>query len=136
MEQLIGTKIKKIYISDYKVVFKTNKGDFGFGTYGDCCSSTYIHDFIGVENLLKNGEVKMIENIFDIDKEHTEIEKVDAESTSWYGVRIVTEDPDFGEVSAVLSFRNESNGYYGGSLEPFDSLVKGLKEIKGDWLND
>jgi hypothetical protein len=30
------------------------------------------------------------------------------------GLEIVTDDPKFGEVTSVFSFRNDSNGYYGG----------------------
>ena len=35
-----------------------------------------------------------------------------------YGYRIASDHPTWGEVTAVMSFRNDSNGYYGGELVP------------------
>ena len=66
----------------------------------------------------------------------------DDELTRCYGYEIVTEHPTFGEVTCVFSFRNDSNGYYGGSLvgplgakdTSWDGVIDGAPVIKGDVL--
>src|SRR3990167_2259983 len=99
MENLVGKIIKKIFIDDEYLVFETDSGKVAYTLGGDCCSRSYFHDFIGVKNLLKNGKVKAVEEIDLVEKEHTEKEKGDKEETSWYGYRIITESPEFGEMS-------------------------------------
>lgn len=46
------------------------------------------------------------------------------------GYRLTTVHPKFGEVSSVFSFRNVSNGYYGGWIEPVDLDVTKADQIK------
>lgn len=141
MKELIGKKIKKIFMDGEYLKFQTDKGDVLYQVTGDCCSVSYFHDFIGVENLLKNGEVKSVEPIDMSTLEATDRKKCckkceESECLSYYGFRITTEDPKFGEVSSVLSFRNDSNGYYGGSLDVANSVPEDLPEIEKDWIND
>ena len=82
-----------------------------------------FYDFLGVKKLLNNGAVVSFEDIelhpSDIIEENGDQKdkKSYQESIQVYGYRIVTVDPILGEVSSVFSFRNYSNGYYGGSLE-------------------
>lgn len=133
---LVGKRVKKVFIDDDCLVFETDKGNIGYVVEGDCCSRSYFHDFIGVKNLF-GKEVKAVEEI-EVDKSHTKKEAEEKEETQWYGYRIITEDAIFGEMSSVFSFRNESNGYYGGMITELDPEPKigALKELKEDWLND
>ena len=133
MKEIIGKKINKIFIDSTYLRFETDHGSFSYKVSGDCCSSSYFHDFIGVEKLLKNGEIKLVEEI-EMD-EVTDADD-DQDCVQAYGYRLTTEDEKFGEVSSVLSFRNESNGYYGGSMGLVDSSPENLPEITTDWIND
>jgi len=120
IDDLIGKKIKRIFINEEFLKFGTDQGDFTYTVGGDCCSESVFYDFIGVKKLLKNGAVKAV-SIIELTDEEIEIyEKSDKknyqESISIYGFSLTTEDPIFGEVTSVFSFRNYSNGYYGGDM--------------------
>lgn len=80
--------------------------------YGDCCSHTWIESI--------DNEAALKGKVFEID----EIDMPDLGSVgtpyhpcvdcvSYYGLRIVTENGH-----CVIDYRNDSNGYYGGWLEP------------------
>ena len=57
--------------------------------------------------------------------------------TPVYGYKIVTAHPVFGEVTSVLSFRNSSNGYYGGWMDRTgDVRTEGLQRITEDFTGD
>lgn len=133
-KELLGKKINKIFINGEYLKFETDKGDVYFQVEGDCCSHSYFYDFEGVERLLNNGEVKSFEEIPDMPQP----KQPEYDAIAAYGYRITTEDKKFGEVSSVLSFRNESNGYYGGSMELTDSIpaTEEMQEIKKDWKCD
>lgn len=96
--------------------FETDDGTFLFSVSGDCCSTSKFYDFYGVKNLLNNGkitEVKQVELNPDLEKD---INKFD-ESIQVYGYQFTTVSERFGEMTSVFSFRNYSNGYYGGELD-------------------
>jgi len=138
-KQLKNKIVKQVFINDKRLVLQTDQGDFTFLVYGDCCSDSYFHDFLGADKIIghKIIYVEKIE-LKEDEKKHTKSELENSEVTEWYGYRIVVEHPDFGEVSATLSFRNESNGHYGGWMELYDenTSIEGLKEVKVNWLND
>lgn len=137
--KLVGKKILKIFINEQYLKFETDQGAVCYFVEGDCCSTSYFHDFVGVEKLLKNGVVKSFKSI-DVIPEDLEYDekKPDSEyddSIQVYGYEIVTEDPQFGDVTSVLAFRNSSNGYYGGSMEYTKTIADGndMAEIMQDW---
>lgn len=135
LEKLVGQTITNIWMSHDYLVFEFATGNRqAYSVYGDCCSYSYFYDFLGVEKLLNNGAVistKQIDLDTPDDKDALQGEYVQA-----YGFEIVTEDPLFGQVTSVLSFRNDSNGYYGGTMiecsAPND--LTGLKHIVQDEL--
>jgi len=136
LEKLVGKKIQKIFMNDEYLRFETDAGNFHYTVYGDCCSNSYFHDFVGVEKLLKNGKVLSTRQI-DLDLSAEEkLDKEDYEEIQCYGFELVTEDPEFGEVTSIMSFRNSSNGYYGGSLESTFNSPTDLPELLTDWLGD
>jgi hypothetical protein len=55
-----------------------------------------------------------------------------------YGFEIVTTDPKFGDVTSVFSFRNDSNGYYGGNLYQMDRIGDSMpsRELTDDFLGE
>ncbi len=113
MNDLVGKKIEHIFMNSDSLRFNTDQGDFTYGVEGDCCSGSYFYDFTGVNKLL--GYI--VKSIEEIDIEDNGQDHEGHESLSFYGYRFITEDPEFGEVSSVMSFRNDSNGYYGGWLD-------------------
>jgi len=128
---LVGKTILKIFMNEDNLKFETDQGNVVFFVYGDCCSESVFYDFYGVENLIgkKVKEVKEVELKTD--------ERMDAkryqEDVKVYGYTITTENPTWGDVTSVFSFRNYSNGYYGGSLELEEDINKVvLPEITKD----
>lgn len=143
MEYLIGKKILKIFLNEDYLKFVTDKGVLIYSVYGDCCSYSVFYDFYGVKNLLNNGEVIAIKEVPLEVNEATDTKKYQ-ESISAYGYQITTKNEQFGEMTSVISFRNYSNGYYGGSLnspttidkevlpEIFDDVVDTSKSEKNE----
>lgn len=130
LDSLLGRTIRAIYMGEEALVFVTDAQSVAFTVSGDCCSHSYFYDFYGVRNLLDNGPVIAWEAV-DLDpsdpgyvtkgNKDNRAGDYGADQVVCYGYRFTTVHPLFGEVSSVFSFRNDSNGYYGGSLE--DSAV-------------
>lgn len=130
LQDLVGKKIQKVFINEDYLKFETDDGNFVFTTDADCCSQSVFYDFIGVKKLLENGKVVSVR---EIDLIPVEDKKNYQESIQAYGFEIVTENEKFGEQTSVFSFRNYSNGYYGGNLaDAQDQEV--LPEITDDVL--
>ncbi|WP_407107262.1 hypothetical protein [Rhodococcus aetherivorans] len=135
IRRLVGRTIKRIYMNEDYLKFETDLGNVVFSVYGDCCSHSYFHDFIGLEKLLKGNPVVSVRPIgLNESDSKVPVNRNDSDVISCYGFEIVTEDTRFGEVTSVFSFRNSSNGWYGGSLEnaPDDTVV--LPKVTGDVL--
>jgi hypothetical protein len=113
MKRLIGRIIHKITMGESptcqrdSITFHTDDGDFVYDAYGDCCSTSYIHE-ISDRHVLNGHKVINI-----VQHEADEFRDVGtAESLQVYNYDIVTN-----KGTCTIDFRNESNGYYGGSLE-------------------
>lgn len=117
---IIGANVNGILMSEDRLTFQTDKGLIEYEVEGDCCSHSYFFDFYGVKHLLDNGPVTAFESV-DLspgDPGYVDPDvEIDYEYIRCYGYRLTTEHPTFGPVSSVVSFRNSSNGYYGGSME-------------------
>jgi hypothetical protein len=137
---LVGKKILRIFVDQDHLRFQTDHGVITYEVSGDCCSQSVFYDFIGVRKLLDNGPVISAK---EIELKETDIEKSketfcdekdengDHECIQVYGFEIVTEDPKFGEVTSVFSFRNYSNGYYGGDMSK-SSFTGEIPELTED----
>lgn len=111
---LIGKTISDVKIADDKeaLLFVTNEGDVIVKTDADCCSHTWIEN-IQLPALGLPAKVLSVDDSYFESKEDGEL-KI-------YGCTIKT---DKGEI--VIEYRNESNGYYGGSLSwPDDKYFYG-----------
>ena len=110
---LLGKTITKVTVSKNRedIVLETTTGPVKLTTYSECCSHTWIEDLDDPDALLGTvTEVRNLDmpNLGDIDgKHHTGVDSV-----SYYGLKITTE-----KGRCTIDFRNDSNGYYGGSLE-------------------
>lgn len=124
-KSLIGKTVEKIYMNEEYLTFVTDDGNVSFTVDADCCSYSYFFDFYGVANLL-GKKVTAFESV-DLGPGDPGYRKETfgdgdgyvpgGECIQVYGFRITTEHPLFGDVTAIFSFRNDSNGYYGGWLE-------------------
>lgn len=120
IKDLIGKSVKKIFLNTEYLKFETDDGDFTYTVTGDCCSHSFFYDFYGVKNLLENGKVIDVKEV-ELSPERM-IPKPENDSLQFYGYQITTKSKDFGEVTSVFSFRNDSNGYYGGSLDKTENI--------------
>lgn len=123
LKELVGSKIQRIFFNENYLKFETDRGNFIYGVEGDCCSTSMFYDFIGVRKLLSQNIVTQVEaidlyanDIVECDHEKQDRKSSDSE-IQVYGYKITTLDPIWGEVTSVVSFRNYSNGYYGGWME-------------------
>ena len=82
--------------------------------YGDCCSSTWIEAIDDPESLrgrvLNVEEIEMPESV----QRPTPLCPY-PDVVAFYGLKVTTENG-----RAVIEYRNNSNGYYGGSLRLVD----------------
>ena len=113
---LIGKRIVKVWLADDKQAMK-------FDVEGaepiiakvdaDCCSFTWIESFDAPTALL--GVVQAIENLDMPDlgngKEQTRDKDTEGDVIAYYGCKITTD-----KGACVIDYRNDSNGYYGGSI--------------------
>lgn len=105
---LNGRIITSVNIAEDKqaIQFMTTDGPVMARCDGDCCSYTWIEHIENVAALI-DARVTFAE---DIDMPDIG-DMPDREVVSYYGLKIVTD-----KGTAILDYRNESNGYYGGCL--------------------
>lgn len=120
LTRLVGKKVLKVYMNKDFLRFDTDSGPIVFRVEGECCSSSYFYDFYGVKNLLKNGPVTEVKGVLLDELKVRSLEgsgDVGGDLVQVYGYQITTVSEEWGEMTSVFSFRNYSNGYYGGSIE-------------------
>jgi hypothetical protein len=109
---LIGSTITEVWINGnqkYMRFVNTEGVNFDFMVDGDCCSESWFADIFGFDKLL-GFKITLTEVIYlDENVYNTSDGRGRQDYDKVYGFRIITE----GGV-AVISFRNSSNGYYGG----------------------
>lgn len=109
MEQniLVGKTLLGILIAEdgQALLFRTPEGDIKALCDADCCSYTWVESV----SLPARGFPAIVQSVEDIEL-NTDADTRDGE-LDFYGLKIVT---DNGEI--IIDYRNESNGYYGGSL--------------------
>jgi hypothetical protein len=118
---LVGRTVTAVRIDEDDLIFETTEGPVGFRVEGDCCSTSFFYDLIGLDKL-RGNKVVAVNSIEDENRltEPTTEEYEQAECLAVYGYEFVSEHPEFGEVTTVVSFRNDSNGYYGGWMEQLE----------------
>ena len=106
MKELIGKKILKIELNDNNNIMIFTLEDFskvGYQAEGDCCSSSWFNGINGVQNLLG---AEVLDYVTKVEREENDGE------IRYYGFTLMTS-----KGSCDIDFRNDSNGYYGGSCE-------------------
>ena len=121
--QLVGKKIVGVDLADDKkaVRFRLSGGEEIVAKCdAECCSRTYIEDI----NLPVQGLPAIVLSVDDVGLSYNEVrtDDLDDDVTQFYACKIATTS---GEI--LIEYRNESNGYYGGSLAwPGDSFYGGV----------
>lgn len=107
---LPGRKVTGVFRdqSNETIWFDTDKGPIVFVTGGDCCSQTWIAHISGVDALLGSTVGK----VEDIDMPDADDDMEGRDCVRFYGMQMTTDKGIF-----LVEYRNESNGYYGGSLD-------------------
>ena len=135
LKDLVGKKINKVFINEMYLKFETDGGNFVYEVTGDCCSYSFFYDFYGVKNFLEGGKVTEVKEV-ELDPTDLFVVPDKGDVTAVYGFAITTapkENDYYGERTSVFSFRNESNGYYGGSIDKVEDREV-LPEITDDVL--
>lgn len=104
---LIGKVIKEIKIAQDReaLLFITEDGEIRAKVDGDCCSCSWIENV----DLPVNGFPATVTAAEDILM--PDLGNGDAECRQYYGYKLTTDKGDI-----VIDYRNDSNGYYGGSI--------------------
>jgi len=137
MKELIGKTIRQILVSNDQqilVFFCDYRNFVAYEADGDCCSESWFADITGVEALI-HCKVESVEEM-PMEGYNVEDGRCRQDSDEAYGYKIKTN-----RGYADIVFRNSSNGYYGGTLIPWDfdfmreevRTSKDFEEIKKDW---
>lgn len=108
---LIGKTITGVEIAEDRLAlrFLLSDGEMVAQADADCCSYTWI-EHVELPALGFPAQVISVEDLEMPEQPESTFHK-DADSLKFYGCKIAT---DRGEI--VIDYRNDSNGYYGGSL--------------------
>jgi uncharacterized protein (TIGR02996 family) len=112
-ESLIGRTIKQVRFDSNGdcLMIDTDSGSIRYEVEGDCCSESWFYRFLNPENLINEKLLFVMEGRTD------DIDPDDGlgrqESESIYGYSLVT-----AKGICEITFRNSSNGYYGGWMAP------------------
>lgn len=132
---LVGKTIRHIYMDGGDLVFDIgDEESIAYTVEGDCCSHSYFYDFLGIEHLLNNGPIIEQGTSGDVSLTGAGWDEEGYEDVKVYGYKLVTEHPEFGPVTSVMSFRNASNGYYGGWMRRCHPPTTLPPEVKADVL--
>ena len=113
IDKLLGREVTGFALSNDSETLSLSFRDGGSAdlvTEGDCCSTTWIESIDTPEYL--KGTIQAIENIDMPSLGNTPTPKRGyVDEVQYYGLKITTD-----KGSAVIDYRNDSNGYYGGSI--------------------
>lgn len=110
MHVLIGKKLLSVFLDSAKhnIKFVCEGGEVTAQCDADCCSHTWVEN-VSLPALGLPATVLSVEDLDGLPEDKWDEDQCGL--TQFYGLKIVT---DRGEL--LLDYRNESNGYYGGSL--------------------
>jgi hypothetical protein len=104
-KDLKNKKIQSIIWDEQNIIFNTQNGPVEYEAYGDCCSSSFIES-LDNEEIFKDS---VLESVEAVSGDQKDIDDYYVHKWTFYKFKT-----DKG--MCTLSFRNESNGYYDGSL--------------------
>ena len=109
VHQLVGKTLTGVKLASDKkaILFQTTEGEVVARCDAECCSNTWIE---GIENTIGSFPA-VVTAAGDIEGGLPQTEEHGDDVIQFYGFKVST---DKGVL--VIDYRNESNGYYGGSL--------------------
>lgn len=116
---LVGKTLIGIKLAEDKeaIRFDTAEGQIVVRVDADCCSHTWVESI----ELPAHGFPALVSAVQDLSMPDLG-SPGDGDEIAYYGCKIVTDKGDI-----VIDYRNESNGYYGGSLSwPGDHFYGGV----------
>ncbi len=116
MKELINSVVSSVEINRDKTLikFNTDKGSFTYYTYGDCCSNSWMEHVSGLNELIGHEVISTSE--VDLDR----VLELDEYGYTDNCLEIYNSIACTAKGRFVIEYRNESNGYYGGSLDLVD----------------
>ena len=133
---IVGKTITAIRFNEDTLIIEFGDEYISLGVMGDCCSSSYFYDFYGVDKIIG----KKVTGFSNIELDPTDLKAHDDDDDDVikvYGYKITCEPNDdyfSTSATAVFSFRNSSNGYYGGSLENGVDYSETVPKIEKDTI--
>jgi hypothetical protein len=104
------------------IKFQTSTGDFAFEAEGDCCSQSWFENISGASEFDRPRLCLNVEAVKMKQKKTSKyLTKTYVDHMKTYGEKIICEGAQL-----FLEYRNNSNGYYGGSLRRCT--------LDGDWV--
>lgn len=135
---LVGKTLTGLKIADDRqaLLFQTTDGDMVVQVDADCCSYTWVEHI----ELPALGLPALVTDVEELDLPDADAAKpssfhppAESDHLAFYGCKISTDRGDI-----VIDYRNDSNGYYGGSLswpgDHFYGGVHGQNVSKQNWV--
>lgn len=135
MKKLWKEGISNIYVNETQLVFDTYNGAIIYTVQGDCCSHSYWAEIMHPEAIL-NHRIVGIEELESLEGEAT-TQEVD----TIYGYKLKS-DKAGGLNNCIITFRNSSNGYYGGCCDGgeiadiHDVPLENYKHVTSNYVAD
>lgn len=127
--ELVGKKIIGLYGDKYTIQFELENGTLEYTAEGDCCSTSWFEHIYGVDALIGKVVYSAYAINLDVLENQDRSEDLDDRKIKQYGYRLTTPKGFF-----EIDMRNESNGYYGGSISsPRELKLPTLPKIKEDF---
>jgi uncharacterized protein (TIGR02996 family) len=109
---LVGRTVRQVkFNGDHLLTLLTDEGPIGYRAEGDCCSWSWYYRILNPENLIDQKVVAVSEGRTD------DVDPNDGlgqqEDDQVYGYCLMT-----AKGATEITFRNSSNGYYGGWIKP------------------
>lgn len=104
---LVGKVLTGVKLADDQkaILFQTTEVDIVAKCDADCCSRTWVEHI----DLPARGFPATVLNVEDLEL-NSDLDDQNGE-LAFYGCKVTTDNGDL-----IIDYRNESNGYYGGSL--------------------
>lgn len=145
LQELVGKKIIEIRMNKDNdlLIFTTDDATaplYAYGLESECCSNSYFYEINGID-ALRNEIVTAVNGLlWNENPEKCDNKEEEEEVTCTYGNQIITQ-----KGRCDIIFRNESNGWYGGTMEFIDlskkeplrfSEIYSLKNLYEEWIKD
>ena len=110
-DMVAGKAYSRIMVSDYQMALQHESGWILLDTEAECCSDTWFAEVIKAKDIM-GKTIKQVEELRLHECEVKDDGRGSQDVDLIYGYKLRAEDGSF----CLITFRNSSNGYYGGSV--------------------